>query len=89
MLLEEYLKPLGVGQVQAAVSCRVVERLNEIVLGKRGITADTALRFGRCLKTSPQMWIRLQAGRNFHERCSGRPNGRRDAARIALYLFCT
>jgi addiction module HigA family antidote len=36
-------------------------RLNEIVLGKRGITADTALRLSRFLKTSPQMWMHLQA----------------------------
>jgi addiction module HigA family antidote len=35
--------------------------LNEIVLGKRGISADTALRLARMLKTSPQFWMRLQA----------------------------
>jgi addiction module HigA family antidote len=50
MLLEEYLKPLGVGQVEAARQLGVsLNRLNEIVLGKRGITADTALRLGRLL----------------------------------------
>ena len=38
-----------------------LNRLNELVLGKRGITADTALRLGRFLKTSPQLWMRLQA----------------------------
>ena len=62
MLLEEYLKPLGVGQVEASKQLGVsLNRLNEIVLGKRGITADTALRLGRFLKTSPQLWMRLQA----------------------------
>ncbi len=62
LLLEEYLKPLGVGQVEAAKQLGVsLNRLNELVLGKRGITADTALRLGRFLKTSPQMWMRLQA----------------------------
>lgn len=62
MLLEEYLKPLGVGQVDAARRLGIsLNRLNEIVLGKRGITADTALRLGRFLKTSPQLWMRLQA----------------------------
>ena len=62
LLLEEYLKPLGVGQVQAAKQLGVsLNRLNELVLGKRGITADTALRLGRFLKTSPQLWMRLQA----------------------------
>ena len=38
-----------------------LNRLNELVLGKRGITADTALRLARFLKTSPQLWMRLQA----------------------------
>ena len=62
MLLEEFLKPMGLGQVEAARRLRIsLNRLNEIVLGKRGITADTALRLGRLLKTSPQFWMRLQA----------------------------
>jgi len=62
LLLEEYLTPLGVGQVEAAKRLGVsLNRLNELVLGKRGITADTALRLGRFLKTSPQLWMRLQA----------------------------
>jgi antitoxin HigA-1 len=48
MLLEEYLKPLGIGQLEAARELGVsLNRLNEIVLGKRGITADTALRLAR------------------------------------------
>ena len=38
-----------------------LNRLNELVLGKRGVTADTALRLARFLKTSPQLWMRLQA----------------------------
>jgi len=62
MLLEEFLKPMGMGQVEAARRLGIsLNRLNEIVLGKRGITADTALRLGRLLKTSPQFWMRLQA----------------------------
>src|SRR5687768_18586937 len=68
LLLEEYLKPLGVGQVEAAKQLGVsLNRLNEIVLGKRGITADTALRLGRFLKTSPQFWMRLQADWDLQE----------------------
>jgi addiction module HigA family antidote len=68
MLLEEYLKPLGVGQVDAARQLGVsLNRLNEIVLGKRGITADTALRLARFLKTSPQLWMRLQADWDLHQ----------------------
>ena len=62
ILLEEYLKPLGIGQVDAARRLGMsLNRLNEIVLGKRGITADTALRLARFLRTSPQLWMRLQA----------------------------
>lgn len=44
-----------------------LNRLNEIVLGERGITADTALRLARILKTSPQFWMRLQADWDLHE----------------------
>jgi addiction module HigA family antidote len=62
MLLEEFLKPMGIGQVESARRLGIsLNRLNEIVLGKRGISADTALRLGRMLKTAPQFWIRLQA----------------------------
>jgi addiction module HigA family antidote len=68
LLLEEYLKPLGVGQLDAARRLGIsLNRLNEIVLGKRGITADTALRLGRFLKTSPQLWMRLQADWDLHQ----------------------
>jgi addiction module HigA family antidote len=68
MLLEEFLKPLGLGQVEAARRLGIsLNRLNEIVLGKRGISADTALRLGRLLKTSPQFWMRLQADWDLHQ----------------------
>ncbi len=67
MLLEEFLKPMGMGQVEAARQLGIsLNRLNEIVLGKRGITADTALRLSRLLKTSPQFWMRLQADWDIH-----------------------
>src|SRR5215813_12357169 len=68
ILLEEYLKPLGLGQLEAAKHLGIsLNRLNEIVLGKRGITADTALRLAQFLKTSPQLWMRLQADWDLHE----------------------
>jgi addiction module HigA family antidote len=68
ILLEEYLKPLGLGQVEAARRLGIsLNRLNEIVLGKRGITADTAIRLAKLLKTSPQLWMRLQADWNLHQ----------------------
>jgi addiction module HigA family antidote len=62
ILVEEFLKPLGLGQSDAARQLGIsLNRLNEIILGKRGISADTALRLARLLKTSPQFWMRLQA----------------------------
>ncbi len=68
ILLEEFLKPLELGQVEAARQLDIsLNRLNEIVLSKRGITADTALRLARLLKTSPQFWIRLQADWDLHQ----------------------
>jgi addiction module HigA family antidote len=68
ILLEEFLRPLNIGQVEAARRLEIsLNRLNEIVLGKRGITADTALRLARLLKMSPQFWMRLQADWDLHE----------------------
>ena len=62
MLLEEFLKPLGLRQADAAHRLGLsANRPNEVVLGKRRITADTALRLSRFLKTSPQFWMHLQA----------------------------
>ena len=67
ILLEEFLKPMDLGQVEAARRLEIsLNRLNEIVLGKRSIPADTALRLGRLLKTSPQFWMRLQADWDLH-----------------------
>lgn len=62
MLLEEFLKPMGRTQVEAARALGMsVNRLNELILGKRGVTADTALRLARVFKTTPQVWMHLQA----------------------------
>ncbi|MBZ0089855.1 MAG: HigA family addiction module antidote protein [Thermoanaerobaculia bacterium] len=62
ILLEEFLKPLGVSQYRLAKSIGVPpRRVNEIVLGKRSISADTALRFGAYFRTSAQLWLNLQA----------------------------
>jgi addiction module HigA family antidote len=68
MLLEEFLKPMGMGQVEASRRLGIsLNRLNEIVLGKRGITADTALKLARLFKMSPQFWVRLQADWDLHQ----------------------
>jgi addiction module HigA family antidote len=68
MLLEEFLKPLSLTQVEAARRLGLsVNRLNEIVLGKRGVTADTALRLSSQFGTTPQFWMHLQADWDLHQ----------------------
>ena len=62
ILLEEFLKPMGVSQYQLAKDINVdPRRVNEIVLGKRAISADTALRLSRYFGTSERFWMNLQA----------------------------
>ncbi len=62
VLLEEFLKPFELSQNRLAISIGVPpRRINEIVLGKRRVTADTALRLGRYFDTKPQFWLGLQA----------------------------
>ena len=61
VLMEEFLKPLGMSQSKLALDISVhPRRINEIVLGKRGITANTALRLSRYFGNSPQFWLGLQ-----------------------------
>jgi addiction module HigA family antidote len=62
VLMEEFIGPLGITQHQLAVEIAVPpRRINEIVHGKRRITADTALRLGRYFGTSAQFWVNLQS----------------------------
>lgn len=59
--LEEFLEELGISQYRLAKEVHVPQiRISEIVRGKRGITADTALRLGRYFRTSAQFWLNLQ-----------------------------
>jgi addiction module HigA family antidote len=61
VLLEDFLRPMGLSQTRLALAIGVPpRRINEIVLGKRGITADTALRLARYFGVSPQFWLGLQ-----------------------------
>ena len=61
VLLDEYLGPLGVSQYRLALAIGVPpRRINEIVHGKRGISADTALRLARYFATSERFWLNLQ-----------------------------
>lgn len=62
VLLEEFLKPLGYSQHQLVLAMRVSpQKINDIVRGKRAVTADTALRLARALGTTAEFWMGLQA----------------------------
>ena len=62
VLSEEFLKPMNLSQNRVALSIGVpARRINEIVLGKRSISADTALRLARFFGVSPEFWLGLQA----------------------------
>ena len=62
VLREEFLQPAHLTQVEAARRMKIpLNRLNEVIRGRRGITADTALRLARLFKMSPEFWMGLQA----------------------------
>jgi antitoxin HigA-1 len=62
ILAEEFLKPLEITQTQLADHLHIpVQRVNEIVRGKRGITPETAWLFAQAFKTSPEFWLNLQS----------------------------
>ena len=68
VLFEEFLKPLGLSQNQAARDLGVPpRRINEIVLGKRSVTPDTALRLARYFGTSERFWLGLQTDYDLEE----------------------
>ncbi|OZB58511.1 HigA family addiction module antitoxin [Dyella ginsengisoli] len=68
VLLEEFLTPLGISQNALARAAGVPpRRINEIVLGKRGISADTAVRLAVALGTSERFWLGLQADYDLEE----------------------
>ena len=61
ILHKEFLEPMGISQNKLAMALHVpARRINEIVLGKRSITADTALRLARYFDMTPQFWLGLQ-----------------------------
>lgn len=62
VLLEEFLKPMGLSQNRVALAIGVPpRRINEIVLRKRGVSADTALRLAQFFGTTPKFWLGLQS----------------------------
>jgi len=68
VLLAEFLEPMGISQNALARAMGVPpRRINEIVLGKRAITADTALRLAKAFGTSESLWMGLQADYDLEE----------------------
>lgn len=62
ILVTEFLEPMGISQYRLALNIGVTpRRINEIVHGRRGITADTALRLGRFFNMEAQFWMNLQS----------------------------
>ena len=72
ILLEEYLKPMNLTQKELANHLDIpIQRINEIVRGKRGISSNTAWLLSKALNTSPEFWLNLQA---MHDLSSNRPS---------------
>lgn len=68
VLVEDFLKPLGISQVELAESIRVpFQRVNSIANGRRSITPDTALRLAKFFGTSPDVWLNLQQAWDLYE----------------------
>ena len=82
MLLDEFIRPLGMTQAELADRIGVSHvRLNEIVNGRRGITPSTALRLAKALGTSPQFWLNSQLAQDLY-RTSHDVQELRELARI-------
>lgn len=68
ILLQEFLEPRGLSQVELAHRMGVpVQRVNTLINGKRDMTAETAILLSRILKTSPELWMNLQDARDLYE----------------------
>ncbi|WP_027176308.1 MAG: HigA family addiction module antitoxin [Desulfovibrio aminophilus] len=61
ILLEEFLKPLGISQTRLALDLRVpAQRVNDLVRGRRSVSVDTAMRLAAYFGTTPEVWLNLQ-----------------------------
>ena len=81
ILMEEFMRPLGIGINSLARALRVPpNRISAIVNGRRAISADTALRLGKYFRTSPETWLDLQS--DYELRVARRNVGKRIAARV-------
>jgi addiction module HigA family antidote len=81
ILREEFLRPLAISQVRFARHLGIpLQRINEIVLGKRGVTPETAWLLAQALGTTPEFWVNLQTA---HDLAVSRPSRRLSAVRRA------
>ena len=81
VLLEEFLRPLAITQVRFARHLGIpLQRVNEIVRGKRGVTPETAWLLSQALGTTPEFWVNLQTA---HDLAASRPARRLAAVRRA------
>ncbi len=77
MLLEEYLKPAGITQVALAAKMGVpIQRVNGIISGRRAVTAETAILLSRALRTTPELWLKLQVAVDLWDAQQRMPRGR-------------
>ncbi|MER3435864.1 MAG: addiction module antidote protein, HigA family [Armatimonadota bacterium] len=68
ILLEEFLKPLGISQTELAKKIDIpIQRVNTLINGKRDMTAETAILLSRALKTSSEFWMNLQVAYDLYE----------------------
>jgi len=82
VLREDFLRPLGLTQVEVAEHLDVpIQRINELVRGKRGVTPETAWLLAEAFETSPQFWLSLQANYNLARVAQTRTRGRVPAIR--------
>ncbi len=67
ILLEEFLKPMGISQVEFSKSIGVpIQRINTLINGKRGVSAETAILLSKQLKTTPEFWMNLQTAHDLY-----------------------
>lgn len=68
MLLKEFLEPMGISQARLAEELSIpVQRVNTIIRGKRGVSAETAILLARYFKMSPEFWMNLQTAYDLYQ----------------------
>lgn len=68
MLLKEFLEPMGISQAALAEDLKIpIQRVNTIIRGKRGVSAETAILLGRYFKMSPEFWMNLQTAYDLYQ----------------------